>query len=254
MNDLLNANDLIKAGERIDDLECNGFCIIQNPSYFCFGMDAVLLSGFVNAGKKSKTIDLGTGTGIIPLLLTAKDKVSDVTGLEIQAEVADMASRSVELNKASDRCHIVQGDIKEIRQLYEHQSFDIVTSNPPYISDSKGLMNPNTSVNIARHEVLVSLEEVISAAAYLLKNGGSFNMVHKPFRIPEIMQLMMKYKLEPKRMQLVQPYCDKEPNMVLIESIKAANPGCRILPSLIIYNKDGTYTREVLSIYGKIGE
>ncbi len=244
-------NPVLTENERIDDLDCNGFCIIQNPSCFCFGMDAVLLSNFTVGKMSAKVMDLGTGTGVIPLLMKAKGKGADFTGLEIQHDMAEMASRSIKLNHVEDSCRIVEGDIKNVREMYEHGSFDIVTSNPPYISESSGLNNPSSSVNIARHEILVNLEEVIAAASYLLNSGGSFNMVHKPFRLPEIIELMKRYKLQPKRMQLVQPFADKEPNMVLIEAVKGAGAFCKVLPTLIVRGEDGEYTKELLKYYGK---
>ena len=244
-------NQILTENERIDDLDCNGFCIIQNPSCFCFGMDAVLLSNFTVGKAGARVIDLGTGTGVIPLLMKAKGKGADFTGLEIQHEMAEMAERSIRLNHVEDSCRIVEGDIKNVRELFSSGSFDIVTSNPPYISESSGLLNPNSSVNIARHEILVKLEDVISSAAYLLNTGGSFNMVHKPFRIPEIIEILKRYKLEPKRMQLVQPYADKEPNMVLIEAVKGAGAFCKVLPTLVVYGEDRNYTPELLRYYGK---
>jgi Predicted O-methyltransferase len=244
-------NQILTENERIDDLDCNGFCIIQNPSCFCFGMDAVLLSNFTVGKAGARVIDLGTGTGVIPLLMKAKGKGADFTGLEIQHEMAEMAERSIRLNHVEDSCRIVEGDIKNVRELFGSGSFDIVTSNPPYISESSGLLNPNSSVNIARHEILVKLEDVISSAAYLLNTGGSFNMVHKPFRIPEIIEILKRYKLEPKRMQLVQPYADKEPNMVLIEAVKGAGAFCKVLPTLVVYGEDRNYTPELLRYYGK---
>ena len=243
--------ELLREGERIDDLEVNGFRIIQNPSFFCFGMDAVLLSAFAGTGSKDRVIDLGTGTGIIPLLLTAKGKCASAVGLELQDAVAEMASRSVRLNRAEERIDILQGDIKKAKELFRGSSFDAVTCNPPYISVKDGLHNYATEKNLARHEIAVKLEDVVQVAGYLLRPGGSFSMVHKPFRIPEILELMRKYRLEPKRMQLVQPYADKEPNMVLIEGVRDGNPWLKVLPAMIVYEKGGGYTQELLKTYGK---
>ena len=242
-------NNLIKANERLDDLQCKGYMIIQNPDLFCFGMDAVLLADFVKSKPRGKAIDLGTGTGIIPILMEARDKASHFTGLEIQDVCADMSQRSVCYNNLEDKIDVIKGDIKEVTQLFESASFDIVTSNPPYIKESHGLANPYEPVNIARHEVLLSLEDVIKAAGYLLKVGGTFAMVHKPFRLAEIFNLMNKYHLEPKRMCMVQPFLDKEPNMVLIEACKGGKSMIKIEPSLIVYNKDGSYTDELLKRY-----
>ena len=206
----------LKENERIDDLQRNGYRIIQNPEKFCFGMDAVLLSGFVRVKKGAQVLDLGTGTGIIPILLEAKTEAAHLTALEIQEESADMARRSVQLNKLEDKIDVVTGDIKEAVTLFGAASFAVVTCNPPYMRGQHGLTNPEEPKAIARHEILCTLEDVVRNAAKLLKPGGNFFMVHRPFRLAEIITVMTQYKLEPKRMQLVYPYVDKEPNMVLI--------------------------------------
>ncbi len=210
--------------ERIDDLQRNNYKIIQDPERFCFGMDAVLLSGFAKAKEGDRVIDLGTGTGIIPILMEAKTKASDFTGLEIQPESADMAQRSVELNHLESKIRIVTGDIKEASSLFGAATFDVVTSNPPYMTEHHGITNEKSPKAIARHELLCTLEDVISQAARLLRPGGSFYMVHRPFRLVDIMVLMREYHLEPKRMKLVYPYIDKEPNMVLIEGLRGGRP------------------------------
>lgn len=241
---------LLKENERIDDLQRNNYKIIQNPNRFCFGMDAVLLSGFARAQEGDKVLDLGTGTGIIPLLMEAKTKAAHLTGLEIQAESADMASRSVMLNGLSDKIEIVTGDIKEAVRLFGAASFDVVTCNPPYMTEHHGLQNEQTPMAIARHELLCTLEDVICQSAKLLKPGGNFFMVHRPFRLAEIMVLMRQYKLEPKRMQLVYPYVDKEPNMVLIEGKRGAKPRMTVEKPLIVYKEPGGYTDEIFDIYG----
>ena len=240
---------IIKDNERLDDLQCKGYYIIQNPDMFCFGMDAVLLADFVTGRKNARAMDLGPGTGVIPILMEARDKAAHLTGLEIQNESADMALRSVMYNNLTDKVDIVCGDIKDADKLFERDSFDIVTSNPPYISGDKGLLNVMEPKNIARHEILLSLEDVIKAAGYLLKAGGTFAMVHKPFRIAEIIRILSKYHLEPKRLRMVQPYADKEPNMVLIESTKGGKPMVKVEPALVVYNKDGSYTEELLRCY-----
>ena len=241
----------LRKGERIDDLEVNGFRIIQNPSFFCFGMDAILLANFARTGRKDRVLDLGTGTGIIPLLLTAKEKASYTEGLELQEEVAEMAGRSVELNHAEDRCRIRQGDIRQIEEVYARGTFDAVTCNPPYIKETSGLHNDTAAYNLARHEIAVNWEDVVKAAAYVLRPGGRFFLVHKPFRLPELMQTLQAYRLEPKRMQLVQPHEDQEPNMVLLEAVQGGGPQLTILPTLVVYNRDGSYTERLLEMYGK---
>lgn len=237
--------------ERIDDLEINGFRIIQNPFCFCFGMDAVLLANFARIKQGASVIDIGTGTGIIPLLLAAKSKGSHWTGLEVQSNMVEMAGRSVRLNDVENKIDIVEGDIRSVRELFRPESFGAVTTNPPYMKENSGLKNESDTIYISRHEVMATLEDVIKGAAYLLKSSGTFAMVHRPSRLPEIMDVMMRYRIEPKRMQLVQPHIDKEPNMVLIEGVKDGGRECRIMPSLIVYNKDGTYTEELLRYYGK---
>lgn len=243
--------DILRENERLDDLQCKGYMIIQNPDMFCFGMDAVLLADFATGRSDANVIDLGTGTGVIPILMEARDKGAHFTGLEIQKESADMALRSVIYNNLSDKIDIVCGDIKEVDDLLDRDSFDIVTSNPPYISGSHGLENALAPKNIARHEILLTLEDVVKAAAYLLKVGGTFAMVHKPFRLAEIIRMLSKYHLEPKRMQFVQPYVDKEPNMVLIEANKGGKPMLKVEPTLIVYNRDGSYTDGLLKIYNE---
>ena len=240
----------LKEGERLDDLQRNGYQIIQSPEKFCFGMDAVLLSGFATAPEGARVLDLGTGTGIIPILMAAKTDAKELIGLEIQEESADMAQRSVVLNDLQDKVRIVQGDIKEAGQIFDAASFDVVTSNPPYMIGGHGLKNPEGPKAIARHEVLCDLEDVIRAAARLLKSGGKFYMVHRPFRLAEIMVLMHEYKVEPKRMQLVYPYADKEPNMVLIEGARGGRSRLTVEKPLIIYEAPGKYTPEIYDIYG----
>ena len=242
---------ILKENERIDDLEINGFRIIQNPFCFCFGMDAVLLANFARISPKADVIDLGTGTGIVPLLLAAKSKGQYWTGLEIQENMVDMARRSVEMNEVTEKVNILQGDLKAVREMFKPARFGAVTSNPPYMKENSGLKNPSDTIYISRHEVSASLEDVVSAASYLLKTNGTFTMVHRPSRLPEIMEMMVKYRLEPKRMQLVQPTVDKEPNLVLIEGVKEAGRECRILPALAVYDNEGNYTEELLRYYGK---
>lgn len=241
---------LLKDQERIDDLQRNGYHIIQSPGRFCFGMDAVLLSGFATVRPGARVIDLGTGTGIIPILLEAKTEASHLTGLEVQPESADMAMRSVALNHLEDKIDIVTGDIKEADRLFEAASFDVVTSNPPYMIGQHGLTNPEDAKAIARHEILCTLEDVVSQAARLLVPGGSFFMVHRPFRLAEIITTLTKYKLEPKRMQLVYPYVDKEPNMVLIQAVRGGKPRMTVEKPLIVYQSPGVYTPEIYDVYG----
>ena len=243
-------NISLKENERIDDLERNGYCIIQDTGRFCFGMDAVLLSGFARVKDGARVLDMGTGTGIIPILLEAKTKAAHLTGLEIQEDSADMARRSVRLNGLEEKIDIVTGDIKEAGSLFDAASFDVVTCNPPYMTDKHGLTGPNDARAIARHEILCTLEDVVAQAAKLLKPGGSFFMVHRPFRLAEIMVTLHDHKLEPKRMQLVYPYVDREPNMVLIEANRGGRPRMTVEKPLIIFSKPGVYMPEIRDIYG----
>ena len=243
-------NVLLKENERIDDLERNGYRIIQDTERFCFGMDAVLLSGFARVKDGAVVLDLGTGTGIIPILLEAKTGAAHLTGLEIQEDSADMARRSVRLNGLGDKIDIVTGDIKEAGGLFDAASFDVVTCNPPYMTDKHGLTNPSDAKAVARHEILCTLEDVVAQAAKLLKPGGNFFMVHRPFRLAEIMVLLHTYKLEPKRMQLVYPFVDKEPNMVLIEANRGGRPRMTVEKPLVVYREPGVYMPEIYDIYG----
>ena len=244
-------DQLVRDKERVDDLQ-NGYYVIQDPEKFCFGMDAVLLSGFAKVKKGETALDMGTGTGIIPILLKAKTNGEHFTGLEIQQECADMAGRSVRYNHLENDIDIVQGDIKEAAEIFGAASFDVVTSNPPYMIGQHGLRNPDMPKAIARHEVLCNLEDVVSQAAKVLKERGRFYMVHRPFRLAEIMNVLTKYKLEPKRMQLVYPYIDREPNMVLIEALKGGNSRITVERPLIVYEKPGEYTKSILDIYGMV--
>ncbi|GKX32227.1 methyltransferase [Vallitalea longa] len=240
----------LKNDERIDDLHRKGYKIIQNTQKFCFGIDAVLLTGFSGVKDKENVLDLGTGTGIIPILLEAKTKGSHFTGLEIQEESVEMAVRSVELNCLEDKISIIQGDIKEAVKLFPLSSFDVITSNPPYMNNNNGIKNNLQPKSIARHEILCTLEDVIKNAASLLKVGGRFYMVHRPSRLPEIIVTLKKYKLEPKRLRFVHPYINKEPNMILIESVRHGKPLLKVEPPLIVYKSVGEYTDEIYEIYG----
>ena len=240
----------LKGNERIDELQRNGYRIIQNPERFCFGMDAVLLTGFAYAKETDILLDLGTGTGIIPLLMEAKYGCRHLVGLEIQPESADMAMRTMAMNGLSEKIEIVTGDIKEAGSLFLPASFDCVTCNPPYMIGNHGLVNPQDSKAIARHEILCTLEDVIAQTARLLKSGGRFFLVHRPFRLAQIITLLVEYKLEPKRMQLVYPYVDKEPNMVLIEAVRGGKPRLKVEKPLVIYKTAGEYMPQIRDLYG----
>ncbi len=240
----------VKPFERLDDLQVKGYRIIQNPNKFCFGMDAVLLANFTRVKKGEKALDLGTGTGIIPILLEAKTQGESFTGLEIQEESADMARRSVAFNHLEDKVEVVTGDIKEASGIFGGASFDVITINPPYMIGGHGILNAADAKVIARHEVLCTLEDIIRESAKILKPGGRFYMVHRPFRLVEIFSKMCAYKIEPKRMRMVHPYIDKEPNMVLIEGRRGGNPRMTVERPLVVYKEVNVYADELLTEYG----
>lgn len=242
--------NLIHKEERLDDLQCKGYQIIQNPKRFCFGMDAVLLSAFAQVKKGETVLDMGTGTGIIPILLEAKTEGKHFTGLEIQEESADMARRSVAYNHLEERIDIVTGDIKTASELFQKASFDVITSNPPYMTNSHGIKNPEAPKAIARHEVLCTLDDLAREASRLLRPGGRLYLIHRPFRLVEIFQTLTAYKLEPKRMQLVHPFIDKEPNMVMIEAVRGGKSMIKIEEPLIVYKEPGVYHDVIYDIYG----
>ncbi len=249
----MNKDSFLKAGERLDDLQRNGLFIIQDPKGFCFGMDAVLLSGFAAermGSGKDRLLDLCTGNGIIAILLSAKTDVSHIVGMEIQPDVAGMAERSVKMNALESRIDILTCDVKKAAEAVSAASFDTVTVNPPYFKKGHGLINPGDAKTIARHEISCTLEDILAAAAYALKDGGSFYMVHKPQRLTDILCLMRKVKLEPKVLKPVYPRISSEPSMILIEGRKGGNAELRMEKPLIIYGEDGKYTGEMYTIYG----
>ena len=262
-------------GERIDDLQRAGLRIIQDPARFCFGMDAVLLSAYVQMKKARRGLDLGTGNGIIPILLSDRTDCASLTGLEIQAASADLAERSAALNGLGERIHIVRGDIREADRIFAAASFDFITCNPPYRQAGSGRISGTPAGGprrqtpirtgdimdaedrtrgldpraIARHEILCSFEDVARAASVLLRPGGHFYLVHRPLRLAEIIAGLCAHGLEPKRMRLVYPYVDKAPNMVLLDCVRGGAPELRVEPPLIVYEKNGAYTPELLRIY-----
>lgn len=240
----------LNEGERVDDLERCGYKIIQNPSKFCFGIDAVLLSGFANVKKGERALDLCSGNGIIPILLAGKTEGEHFTGIEIQPESADLAIRSVSANGLSDKIAIECGDIKNISEIFNKGSFDVVTCNPPYMIDCHGIKNPESPKAIARHEILCDFNDVAGAAAAMLKQGGRLYLIHRPFRLVELFETLTKYKLEPKRMKFVHPYIDHEPNMVMIEACKGGKRRISIEKPLVVYESEHKYTQEIYDIYG----
>jgi tRNA1(Val) A37 N6-methylase TrmN6 len=236
--------------ERLDELHIKGYKIIQNKEGFCFGQDAVLLTGFTHVLEGEKVLDLGTGTGIIPILLEAKTQAKHITGLEIQEASVLMARRSIELNQLAEKIDIVLGDIVNATNLFPLASFDVITSNPPYMDKGTGLVNDRSPKAIARHEIYCNLKDVIYACSKLVKVGGRFYMVHRPNRLGEIIALLKEMKMEPKRIRFVHPYQDKEANLVLIESVRYGKPFLKIEKPLIVYQEKNKYTDEIYEIYG----
>ena len=228
---------LIKSGERLDDLQLNGLELIQDPNKFCFGVDAVFLSDFVRVKPGETVLDMGTGNGIIPVLLSAKTQGKKFTGLVFQPDTAEMARRSVRLNHLEERIEIVTGDIKEAAEIFKPAFFDVITTNPPYMPAEHGLRNPDSARAIARHEVMCSLDDILRESMRLLQDKGRFYMIHRPFRLTEIMIKMNQYKIEPKRIQFIYPYIDKEPAMVLIEGVRGARSRVTVEPPIIIYDR-----------------
>ncbi len=241
----------IKDNERVDDLQCKGYRLIQDPTKFCFGLDAVLLSDFARVSVGEKVLDMCTGTGIIPILMAAKTEADSFKAIEIQPEFVDMARRSVALNDLENRIDIIEGDIKHISEYIPKSSMDAVTCNPPYMIEKHGIINEMDSKTIARHEIMCSLEDVVRAGAVSLRPGGNFCMIHRPFRLTEILVMLTKYKLEPKRIRFVYPYVDKEPNMVMIEAKRGGKSRVTVEKPLIVYESVGKYTEEIYKIYGR---
>ena len=242
--------ELVKEHERVDDLYRCGYRMIQDPARFCFGMDAVLLADFARAYSGEAVMDLGTGTGIIPTLMAARCPGTSYVGLELQEEMAEMAARSAALNGLEDRLQIRQGDIRRVREQFAAGAFRAVTANPPYMKVRGGLQNREDALSIARHETHCSLRDVMEAAAYLLNSRGRLYLVHRPLRLPEIFSEMKRVHLEPKRLRMVHPYRDQEPAQVLIEGVLQGGPELRVMPPLIVYERPGVYTKELLRIYG----
>ena len=243
---------ILKDNERIDDLQLNNLKIIQNKDGFCFGIDSVLLSDFAKDIRNNSTVlDLGTGTGIIGILLCAKTKLSKIYGIDIQKDVCDMASRSIKLNNLEEKFEIINTNIKELTGVFKECSLDAIVSNPPYKKDNSGIKNESETKLISRHEITASLEDFVNISSKLLKNNGSIYMVHRPERLSDLFYLLKKYNLEPKKLRIVQSYANSKPKLILVKATKNAKSFLNIEEPLIIYNKDGSYTDEIFKIYGK---
>ena len=242
----------LKENERIDDLEYKGLKIIQNTEGFCFGIDAVLLSDYAKEIKDNSTVlDLGTGTGILSILLAAKTNLRKIYGIELQKDVANMATRSVMLNELASRVVIVNEDIKDLYNEFEKNSVDAIVTNPPYKKAKTGLINENTYKYISRHEITASLDDFIKVSSDLLKDKGMFFMVHRPERLAEIIYKLKTNKLEPKKIRFVYSKENQEPKLVLIKAVKNAKEFLKVEKPLIVYKENGEYTDEILKIYNK---
>ena len=243
---------MLQENERIDDLEFKNLKIIQNKNWFCFGIDSVLLSDFAKTIKKNATVlDLGTGTGIISILLSKKIACKKIYGIEVQKDVADMANRSVELNQLQEKIEILPMNVHNLLEKFSKNSIDAIVTNPPYKKQHTGEKNENLVKYIARHETEVDLEEWISISSSVLKSTGELYMVHRPERLVDILTLLRKYRLEPKILRFVYANIEKEPKLVLIKGVKNAKPFMKVEKPLFVYNNSGNYTDEILKIYNK---
>lgn len=245
--------NLLIENERIDDLEYKGLKIIQKNDGFCFGIDAVLLSDFAKEIKNgSKVLDLGTGTGILSILLSEKTKLNKIYGVEFQKDIADMASRSVKLNKLENKIEIINDDINNLEKIFEINSIDAIVTNPPYKNNGTGKTNDNKYKYLSRHETTANLSDFIKISFKLLKNKGSLYMVHRPERLTDIIYELRINKMEPKNIRFVYSNKEKEPKLVLIKAVKNANKFLKIEKPLFVYDMEGNYTKEILEIYNKI--
>ncbi len=239
----------LREHERIDDLMRRGYRIIQNETKFCFGIDAALLAWFAQVKPREKVMDLCSGSGVVPILMDARNACGDYTGLEIQEDMVEMAQRSAALNEAEDHIRFAAGDVKEASSLFPKSGYDVVTVNPPYMKHNVGLKNPDMSIAVARHEILLELSDVLREAAKLLRPGGRFYMIHRPGRLPEIMGLMQEYRLQPERMILVHPNKDREATMVLISGIRGGRNALLVEAPILVHETPGVYTEKVRDIY-----
>lgn len=238
----------LQDGERIDDLVISDLKIIQNEAEFCFSLDAILLAHFASVRQDAQAVDLGTGTGVISLLLTTRG-AGHVSGVEVSPSMAAMAVRSVQLNDLQHKVKIIHGDLCKVKDLLSAGEYDLVVSNPPYRPVGGGFVSPNDRVAMAKHEVTATLQDVVQAARYLLKTRGRFAMVHLPERMSEILVAMSQAGIEPKRLQLVHSAIDKKPKMLLVEGMRGAKPGLEVLPPLVVYKSDGSYSDEIQKYY-----
>ncbi|MGL5256833.1 MAG: tRNA1(Val) (adenine(37)-N6)-methyltransferase [Proteocatella sp.] len=238
----------LKQSETIEDLQIKGYKIIQSTDGFKFGIDAVLIANFCRLKRGDVGLDIGTGTGIISILLAAKSELKKVYALEIQSEVADMAMRSVKLNELEERIEVINGDLKDKTRLFGKASMDFVVSNPPYFK-ADTLKSENIKKLISRHEIKCNLSDIMETASYLLKPNKPFFMIHRPDRLVELIELARKNKLEPKEIRFIHPNVSKAPNLIMIKYVKGGNQGIKILDPLYVYNSEGQYSEEINKIY-----
>ena len=248
----MEENIILKENERIDDLEFKGLKMIQNTEGFCFGIDSILLSDFAKQIKKgAKVLDLGTGTGIIATLLCGKTELSEIIGIEVQEEVAQMAKRSIQLNHLENRFKIIQDNITNLNIYFEKNTFDAIVTNPPYKKEATGVQNEDTKKLISRHEIEANLEDFIKISKDMLKDKGEFYIVYRPERLVDLLSLMRKYKIEPKKIRFVYSNINAVSKLVLVQGVKNARTFLKLEPNLYIYDDNGNYTEEILKIYNK---
>lgn len=247
-------DELLKDGERIDEIGFGDLRLIQKPEDFCYGIDAVLLATFAEVRKGGRAADLGTGTGIIPLILSHRTEAEEIIGVEVQQDSYERGLRNIEINNLSQRIRLICSDVKSLTkdEKLRSGSFDAVLSNPPYVAGNGGLKNKMEAKTIARHETTANLEDFIREASLLLRDRGDLYMVHRPNRLVDICTLSRKYKLEPKELMLVSPNRTSAPNILLLHCVKHGRPELKFLDPLFVYDENGNYTDEILKRYERI--
>lgn len=234
--------------ERVDDLLTHNLKIIQSKDVFSFSMDAVLLAHFATLPIRGRILDICSGNGVIPILLTTRTS-NNIDAIEIQPKLVDMARRSVQLNRLEEQITVFEGDVRTFITAEHHAKYDTITMNPPYMPQNSGDINRNIHVATARHELNGSFSELVKCAAYLLKTGGKLAIVHRPSRIVDLLATMREHQVEPKRIRFVHPTAEAEANMVLIEGVRNQKAEAKILPPLIVYNEERQYTPQLQELY-----